>query len=466
MSNHSKPIEPGQAIRAERDHPTDTFVAFETDEIEQSILQRFEKIVRRYPDRLAVKMGDRSLTYDGLNKIANRTARAILEQRGPGNEPIALLFEHGIDIIAALFGVMKAGKFYVALDPSFPEERIQNILSDCGARLLLANHRNLPLGEKLADARKLLNFDEIDPALPADNLDLSIAPTDLALMTYTSGSTGKPKGFAREHRKAVYRQRLKTEELPIATTDRLSLLHSVVFGSANNFLYQSLLNGASLFPFNVKVDGVDRMPRWLREEGITMLHSPVAVFRQLAELLSNEEKPPALRLLRLSGSAITRQDFELYKQAFSPDTALEINMGSTEAGKIGHALVDHSFAYPAEGVPVGYPGPGKKVFLVDEAGREVAAGEVGEIAVKSRHLHSGYWKQEELTREKFLPDPAGGEERTYLTGDLGKILPDGFLIHLGRKDFMVKIRGYRVEIGEVQAALRTHPELKDACVVA
>jgi acyl carrier protein len=115
---------------------------------------------------------------------------------------------------------------------------------------------------------------------------------------------------------------------------------------------------------------------------------------------------------------------------------------------------------------VGYPIPGKKVFLLDDAGRDVGPGEVGEIVVKTRHQNDQYWRSEELTKTKFIPDPDGGEEITCLTGDLGKFLPDGFLVHLGRKDFIVKIRGYRVDFGEAERALLEHPGVKEACVTA
>jgi amino acid adenylation domain-containing protein len=434
---------------------------------EQTLVQCFENIAAKYSGRLAVKMGDRSLTYEQMNCAANRIARAALDKLGPGNEPVALLFEHGIDVIAALLGVMKAGKFYVALDPSFPEQRSRDILQDCGAKLIVTNGRNASLASRFARLNtKTLDIEEAKANSSGDKPDTSISSDDFAYMTYTSGSTGKPKGVPRKHGHALIRQRLKTKESPVNVSDSLSLLHSIVFGSSTNCLYQSLLNGASLFPFDVRNGSIELLVRWLREEGITVLHTPPALFRQIALALSKEKKLPPLRLIRLSGSPVTRQDFELYKQTFSRSTLLEINMGSTEAANMTVAFINHSFVYPEEGIPVGFPALGKQIFLVDESGREVAPGEVGEIAVKSAHLNEGYWGQEELTKNKFVQDSEGGEVRTYFTGDLGKFLPDGFLIHLGRKDFTVKIRGYRVEFGDVEKALQSHPEVREACVTA
>ena len=154
-----------QAIRAKCFHPTGTFVEFNKEEIEQSIADRFEEQVRRYPDRLAVKTEKEELTYEELNNAANRVARAILAQRGVGEEPVALLFEHGAPMFAALLGVLKAGKFYVPLDPSYPRARVSYILQDSRADLIVTNHRNLSLammaGAERGDIEDMVLWDPI-----------------------------------------------------------------------------------------------------------------------------------------------------------------------------------------------------------------------------------------------------------------------------------------------------------------
>jgi amino acid adenylation domain-containing protein len=443
-----------------------THTVFE-EEIEQTVPERFEKIVRRYPQRLAIKAGDRSLTYEALNQTANRIAHAILARRGPGSEPVALLFEQGAGIIASLFGVLKAGKFYVALDPSFPKDRNEYMLEDSQASLIVTNHRNLELARTLkSTAVSLLDIDEIDDSLSAENLDLHASPIDHFAIRYTSGSTGKPKGVIETHRCRLHNAMAHTRRIRVCAEDRLSLLHSVSFASGDVQLYRALLNGAALFPFDIKTEGIPNLVEWLKQERITIYHSPPAVFRQLAESLSGIEKFPNLRVIHLSGAAIAPLDFELYKKNFSAGTLFDFHMGSTESGIIGSAVVDRTFSFPHEGSPAGYPAPDKTVLLLDENGHQVGRNEVGEIAVKSCYLTAGYWNDPELTRARFLSDPSGGDERTYLTGDLGRKLPDGFVTHLGRKDFQVKIRGYRVELGEIERALLTHPQIKDAAVVA
>jgi acyl-coenzyme A synthetase/AMP-(fatty) acid ligase len=246
----------------------------------------------------------------------------------------------------------------------------------------------------------------------------------------------------------------------------MTLLHTVGFGSASVCLYQSLLNGASLFPFNYKLEGVDRLADWIKENQLTILHTPPAVFRQLAEFQATRSKLESLRLVRLSGSATTRLDFDLYRNNFPSTTSLEVHMGSTETGTITRALLDHRFVFPNDGVPVGYPTHGQSLFLIDEHNRQVPVGEVGEIVVKGRNLNTGYWGRSRLTTTNQSSAPHDLAEQIYRTGDLGRMLPDGFLIHIGRKDLMVKIRGYRVDFTEVEAALRNHRDVKDAGIRA
>ena len=456
-----------QAIRDKCFHPSGTFVEFSTEDVETSIPARFEKIVRMYPDRLAVKDKGRSLTYDELNKAANRIAHSILEKRGHVSEPVVLLFEHGIQVIVAILGVLKAGKFYVVIDPSAPLERIHSIVDDSGADLIVTNSRNADLANELNHATcALVNIDKLSDFYPSDNIGHAVLPDDLATICYTSGSTGKPKGVVQAHRNVLHSVKLFTERTCICVHDRFTLLHSLSFASGHRHLRAALLNGASLFPFDIKSEGVGRLADWLEEERLTFYHSSPSLFRQLGESLTGREKLKSLRLIQLSGAPITQRDFDLYKKNFSPEVLLEFGMGSTEARGIGSAIVDKNFSFPEQGSPIGYSRTGKKILLLDENRQEVEIGQVGEIAVKGRNVNLGYWNHPGSTRAKFLTDPTGGDERIYMTGDLGRMLPDGFLIHMGRKDFMVKIRGYRVEVAEVERALLGHPQVKEAGVAA
>ncbi|MGH7835363.1 MAG: non-ribosomal peptide synthetase, partial [Candidatus Binatia bacterium] len=198
----------------------------------------------------------------------------------------------------------------------------------------------------------------------------------------------------------------------------------------------------------------------------TIYHGFSSTFRALAGNLSEGERFPDLRLLILSGETITNSDLELYRKHFSPISVLMLSYGSTETGNICTRFMDRDIEITEGIVPVGYVKEDKTVLLLDEEGNKIASGEVGEIAVRSRHLAGGYWRNPELTRQKFIPDSDGGDQRICLTGDLGRFLSDGRLVHLGRKDNLVKIRGYRVGIPEIETALLEHDKVKEAVVVA
>jgi acyl-coenzyme A synthetase/AMP-(fatty) acid ligase/acyl carrier protein len=274
-----------------------------------------------------------------------------------------------------------------------------------------------------------------------------------------------PKGVAHTHANLLSKWSAYTQHKQIIPDDRVSLLHSLSFAASHGNLLIALLNGAALLPFDIKTAGVPLLAAWLEDERISVTHLPVMVFRDLARGLSSQTALSGLRLIYLSGAPITEEDFTLYKDKFADTTRLEIGMGSTETGHACLAMIDKGFEFPDRGTPVGYPLPGKRILLIDDAGKEVGRDGIGEIAVRSADLSAGYWRQPQLTAEKFLPVPGSPNERTYLTGDWGRLLPDGFLIHLGRKDLMAKIRGYRVDAGEIESQLRQHPDITAAAVV-
>ena len=455
-----------EAIRAKCFHPSGSFVEFRKEEVEQSIPDRFEHMVRRYPDRIAAKTENCTLTYEELNKAANRVARAILGEQGKGPEPVVLLFEHGIQPISAILGVLKAGKFYVPVDPSFPHGRIASILEDSGARLIVTSRQNFSLASQMVNNRsQLLDTDAIDADVSDENLYFPISPGSFACIMYTSGSTGDPKGVLQNHRGILHKVMLYTNLLHLCSRDRLTLLHYSCFDGCMLHLFGSLLNGASLFPFDPRLGGGKQLARWLIEEQVTIYHSVPMVLRQMIDALTGEEEFPNLRVIQLGAMPITRGDVELYKKHFSSECILVHTMGSTECGIARHYFIHKASQIAGSTIPVGYAVEDKEVILLDEGGCEVGVGQVGEIAVKSRYLSPGYWRKPQLTLAKFLPDPNGGDQRIYLTGDLGRMEPDSRLFHLGRKDFQVKIRGYKVELNEVEIALLEHPAVKEVAVV-
>ncbi|MCH7625869.1 MAG: non-ribosomal peptide synthetase [Chloroflexi bacterium] len=455
-----------QAIIDKCFHPTRTFVPFEREAIEQSIPDRFEQMVRMYPHRLAVKAGDEELTYDELNRAANRIAHAVLGQRGEGSEPIALLFERGVQAIAAIMGVLKAGKFYVSLDPNYPSERLGFMLDDSQSALTVTNGGNLALAKRMARGEgRVLNLDELDSSLRSDNLSAEKGPDSLAYIIYTSGSTGQPKGVFDNHRNLLHHIMSVTNEFHLGMEDRQTLLRSHGFNGALRDIFGSLLNGGSVHSFIVEEEGLDELADFLVRERITVYRSVVSLFRQFASTLTEADMFPDLRLIHVGGERVYRADIDLFKAHFSPKSIFLNGLGITETCTARHYYIDQETQITDDIVPVGYPVEDKQVLLLDDAGDEVGVGRVGEIAIKSRYLSLGYWNRPELTRARFVSAPESGA-RIYLTGDLGRKLPDGCLIHLGRKDFQVKTRGHRVELVEIEKALIGEAGMREAVVVA
>src|SRR5215208_3805221 len=446
---------------------TNAFIRFEKKETEQSIPQRFEQQVSRYPDRLAVKSRNHQLSYAALNKAANRMARALLAQRGEGAESIVLLLGHDASMIAAILGVLKAGKVYVPLDPSFPYARNAYILEDSQAGLIVTNNENRSLAESLSENRHpLIDIDEIEATLSDENVDLPISADHLANIIYTSGSTGQPKGVVQNHRNLLHVAMRYTNGLRIGAEDRLTLLQSYsVAGSVSNML-GALLNGASLFPFNVKEEGLIELADLLSEEGITVYHSVPTVFRQFANTLTGKEEFPELRLVRLGGEPVSAEDFRLYKRYFPSDSIFVNSYGASEAASVLRYGVDKDTEISGAMVPVGYPLGDVEILVLDDEGAAVESNQVGEIAIKSRYTSPGYWRRPDLTRAAFTTDPQDEDERIYRTGDLGYRQPDGCLVVTGRNDFRVKIRGFRIEVAEIELALRGLTKIKEAAVVA
>ena len=470
MNNHSTSTggfpHQQQAIRDRCFHPTGNFAEFKREEIEQSIPDRFEEQVRKYPNRLAIKGKNYELSYSDLNLVANRVARAVLDQRGGGEEPVALLLEQGAPLITGILGILKAGKITVPLDPSYPSGRTSYMLEDSQASLILTNKQNLSLARESAKCGiKLLNIDDLDVNLSIRDPGLSISPDNLAYILYTSGSTGLPKGVTQNHRNLLHQIMIYTNTLHICAEDRLTLLTSVT-GQAMNTIFDALLNGAALYPLNVREEGVHPLADLLIQQEMTIYFSGSPLFRRFIDTLTGGEEFSKLRVVRLASQTVFKSDVDLYKKHFSPDCVFVNGLSSGETGKVRIYYVDKDTEITTSTVPVGFPVDDKDVRLVDDEGNDVGFNQVGEIEVRSPYLRLGYWGKPELTQETFRSDPGGGNQRIYRMGDMGRMLPNGCLELLGRKDFQVKIRGYRVEIAEVETALLELTSIKEAVVLA
>ena len=454
-----------EAIRAKCFHPSGTFVEFPIEDVETSIPARFEKIARQYPDRIAVKMGGRSFTYDHLNRAANRVARAILEKCGDKVSPILVLADHHPEGIISCLGVLKAGKLLVAVDPSWPIDRLTFMAEDSKAAAILIYGDNLIHAKNLETrVRPIINIDALSGDISSDNIGVTPSPLDPANIRYTSGSTGTPKGVIRSHCRNLFTYRLSINRGRICPDDRMIILRPLGFSITDTFT--GLMAGATAVPFDIKGQGLPGLGKFLHTEEITYFIATPSIFRYFAQELNDGEEFPRLRMVKLGGEPCLKIDIELYKKHFSSNCLLLNQLAGNEMGPICEYWITKETEIDMPVVPVGYPVEGKQVFLVDEELQEVGANQTGEIAVSSRYLSSGYWNNSEGTKEKFLPGNDSLEAPLYLSGDVGRKLSDGCLIYLGRKDDQIKIRGAKVEVGEILAVISEHPQIKNAAVLA
>ena len=426
--------------------PIYPYTAFADQEIEQSIPERFEKQVRLYGERLAIKTAEGSFTYNDLNAAANRLARKILAHRGEHIEAVALMFEHGGSVLAAMLGVLKTGKFYLVLDPSLPRERLAHMLVDSGARLIVTDTKNLALVATLSsEVKDVLNLDALEDALSDQNLGLNVSPDALAMLIYTSGSTGKPKGVMHSHQNVLVEVRNLTNTYCISSHDRWVLHASMSFANSVRTIYGAFMNGSAVFTYDLKKKGFGELANWLLSNKITLMRSLTTPFRNFMATLPAEMKFPDIRVLAVGGEPMTRADVDLFNQHFCHPCVLVHGLGPTECFNVCRDYIPHGARVEESKLAIGHPLQDKAVMLLDENGEEVHAGEIGEICVKSRYISLGYWRDPARTKAAFLPDPQDGTAQIYRTGDLGVITKNGRIAHVGRRDFLMKIRGYRVD---------------------
>jgi len=445
--------------------PTNPFIEFRKQDIEQSISARFEEQVRKYPNNIAVCTKNYQWTYSELAHKSNQIAQAISQQSTSTEARIALLFEHDAPMIAGILGVLKAGKTYIPLDPNYPPDRVIYILENSCASILLTNHKNLERAKELTQSNiPFINIDEISFHENLNQVQLDISPDTIAYILYTSGSTGKPKGVIQNHRNVLHFIKNYTNNLHIHDQDRLTLLSSYSFDAAVMDIFGALLNGATLYPINIKEDGLTYLSQWVLTENITIYHSTPTLYRYFVSTLTEDTDFSKIRLVVLGGEEVVKKDIELYTQYFSDECIFINGLGPTESTVTLQYFINKQTEIARNTVPVGYPIDETEIIFLNEAGEKTDI--YGEIAIKSAYVAIGYWQNPNVTQAVFLPDREDSTKRIYRTGDMGRLKADGMIEFLGRKDFQVKIRGFRIELGEIESILHQHPSVKEAVVIA
>lgn len=441
------------------------FLNYSREEIELSIPKRFERVVRSLPQQEAIRTSNASCSYRELNEYANQLANALLHVSKNKLVSVGIIFQNDIHVIAAMLGVLKAGCRYVILETTFPIERLQTIYQDADISFVLADHETISVAQKLvSDSNNIINLDMIKDHASKQNPDIQISASCLSAIYYTSGSTGKPKKIVRNHRDLLYRGWIYRDHYKIRKTDRVSQLFSFGFAASISDTFGAILNGATLCVLDLKNSTFQQVTDWLHRQKITIFHPPVAFYRQWIEDLGSAVQFPFLRMIQLGGSALYKKDVDKARLIIPETCILNNRYASTEAGLVASFMIAHDTILTEDIVPIGYPVEGMELKILNEKGFEAEPNAVGEIAIKSRYLPENYRTETGTIIQDESESDAKKESNYFLTGDLGRKDENGCYVHLGRKDSIVKVRGYRVDTNEIASVLNNLPEVKDSFI--
>ncbi|WP_055108259.1 non-ribosomal peptide synthetase [Paenibacillus ihumii] len=428
---------------------------------EKTVVELFEEQAERLGEQPAVIYGGQQLSYRELDARCNQLAR-VLAGKGVGPESIvALRVERSFEMVAAILAILKAGGAYLPIDPEFPAERVEYMLEDSGARVLLSRG---PQAAELGFRGEWIDL--LEPELyqgDASPLERRPEPGHLAYVIYTSGSTGQPKGVMIEHRNLSHILHALQRAYPLQREDRYALKTNYTFDVSVSELFGWIPGGGALV---VLPPGAEKEPEAIlsaiEAERITHINFVPSMLQLFVMAGQRLERLNQLKYLFVAGEALPVQLADKLREQ-ADGVRLENIYGPTE-GTI--YATRYSVTGGERTMPIGKPLDNVRAYIVNEAGQLQPPGVPGELCIAGAGLARGYLNRAELTAEKFAANPFEPGERMYRTGDLARWLADGTIEYLGRMDFQVKIKGYRIELGEIAARLREHDQVRDAVVLA
>lgn len=433
----------------------------------------FETQARHRPNAVAAVYDQQQLTYGELNERANRLARHLRTLgAGPG-VLAAILVERSLDMLVGILGVLKAGAAYVPIDPAYPAERIRFMMEDAAPAVLLTQShllRSLPQHDLatvcLDEERKTIE------KLSGEDLKAELSSTSLAYVIYTSGSTGKPKGVMISHENVV---RLFTSTEPyfgFHEEDVWTLFHSYAFDFSVWEMWGAWFFGGRLVvvPY-LTSRAPDALYHLLEQHKVTVLNQTPSAFRPFAQYEESQDSSKlSLRYIIFGGEALDLQSLKPWFDRHGDRSPQFINMyGITETTvHVTYRRITAQDIGPDTGNLIGIPLPDMKVYVLNRHMQPVPPGVLGEMYVGGAGVATGYLNRAELNSERFVLDPFSydPDARMYKSGDLARIRHNGELEYVGRADDQVKIRGFRIESGEIEAALKEHPSVREAVVIA
>jgi amino acid adenylation domain-containing protein len=428
----------------------------------------FEEQVERTPQAVAVVCGEKELSYEELNRRANRLAHYL---RGLGVQPdtrVGICCERGIEMMVGLLGVLKSGAAYVPLDPTYPPDRLHFVLRDCASEVLLTQANLQEQFSAMRSGAKLVSILDINDAVAVGNEReesnvkndaIRPRPENLAYVIYTSGSTGMPKAVMVEHRALVNILESVAREIEINETDRLLACTTISFDIAALELFAPLLKGGCVVLSTGEKGAMQEVAYRAQKGDITIIQATPTLWN----IMMDEWTRPGRMKILCGGEAL---DAATAQRLLRTSPAVWNMYGPTETTiwSMMHPVTEAGSGV----VTIGHPVSNTQIYVLDRRGEPVPIGVAGEIYIGGAGVARGYLNRPELTAERFVPNPYAeeGGARMYRTGDLGKWLRDGNIEFLGRNDFQVKLRGFRIELGEIEARLLEHEGMKEAVVVA
>ncbi|MGN6694074.1 MAG: AMP-binding protein, partial [Aquihabitans sp.] len=404
-----------------------------------------------------------TLTYEALDATANRIANALRERTSPLGRPVALLLGHDVELVASIFGVLKAGAIVLVLDPLAPADVSAAVVADAGPAALVTDEANGDAAAALAGALPVLRVEDTAEA-SSERPPLGTGPDSPAMLAYSSGTTGGAKAAVLPHRALLHLTRGASDELRITASDRLPMLFPVSMAVAAYPMLLPLLAGGSLHIRDVRSVGLAGFHQWLADEAITVLYLSPTVARFLGDVPADLDDL-SLRIVVLGGERVDGDVVNLVRATVGDGPVIANGYGTTETGVLTFYVIGEGEAFGPAGVPVGQPIVETTLVVQADDGTECGPGEIGELLVQSRYLASGYWNRSDLDAQVFTAIE-GSDEVVYRTGDLVVLDEAGDLALVGRTDSEVKVGGHRVIPGEVEQAMLALPEVADVVVDA
>ncbi|TYP74350.1 non-ribosomal peptide synthetase [Aquimarina intermedia] len=436
----------------------------------KTLVDLFEVSAASFPDAIAVTYNEIDVSYAMLDQRVNQLAHYLLSEGVSRGDRVMLCEEKSIDLIVCIMAIFKIGAVYVQLNPNLPEDRLRYIMSDTGSDIVV-------LGVSVKDRfsenlfpGKLISMDAAISVFPTTPPVRNIGNDHLAYMIYTSGSTGQPKGTLVTHKSLVDKAIAWREIYDLDTDTRLLQMADSNFDVFIGDLCRSLLNGGQMVLCSSKDFYHERLYKLLSKYKITILEfTPGIIIPFMKYIAAHEKDVSFLKTLIIGSDMCSVNEFKYLIDTFGDQFKIINSYGATEATIdsvyfVGNDI-DNFDIYRA--LPIGKPLPNTSVYIVDNNLRLVPIGVYGELCIGGVGVSNGYHNKEALTEEKFLENPfvENSKAKLYRTGDIGRWLPDGTIEFIGREDDQIKIRGYRVELGEIESTLVMHKNIKAAVVV-